>query len=202
MKINNLTQLAEMVGAAQPTVESISRRIYKDTICGAWVDAQPIGVRKIARFKVVFSDSIFGPVAHQWQCNGRGAWHNFGEAITPVELKEFIGGQEPKLVGPYKYDWHNMLKVEEAAGKNMAEVHTSASNVKWLPRKPNTGWVELPVTVYKQGVRVGSIVEGSDACTEVQELTFPFTEREFWAAVKQVEEEAEQLWQEANCEEV
>ena len=50
------------------------------------------------------------------------------------------------------------------------------------------------------GLRLGSIVEGSDACTESYTLEFPFYVNEFWVSLDQIEEEAEYLWQEANSE--
>tara|TARA_Y100001973_G_C5170162_1_gene318557 strand:- start:290 stop:637 length:348 start_codon:yes stop_codon:yes gene_type:complete len=48
------------------------------------------------------------------------------------------------------------------------------------------------------GVKVGSIVEGSDAETDVHTIKFPFKMKEFWAALDEVESEAEMLWNEAN----
>ena len=50
-------------------------------------------------------------------------------------------------------------------------------------------------------VRVGSIVEGSDAETETVVLEWPFTEDDFWEVVEQVNDEADALWYEANGEE-
>ena len=43
-------------------------------------------------------------------------------------------------------------------------------------------------------VRVGSIVEGSDVCTEVQVLPFPFEEEALDDAIAAVEAEAEEIW--------
>jgi hypothetical protein len=45
-KIHNLTELAALVGAAHSTIESVARRIYKDTECGAWVDERKIGTTR------------------------------------------------------------------------------------------------------------------------------------------------------------
>jgi hypothetical protein len=50
------------------------------------------------------------------------------------------------------------------------------------------------------GVKVGSIVEGSDAETEVHTLKFPFKLEDFWASLKDVEEEASILWNEAHAD--
>ena len=37
MIIRNIGDLAEYLGAAEATNDSISRRVYKDTGCGAWM---------------------------------------------------------------------------------------------------------------------------------------------------------------------
>lgn len=97
--LDSLEALADHIGANEPTEPSMSRRVYKDTACGAWLE-----------------------VAH----NGDG-----------------------------------------------------------------TLW----------GVRVGSIVEGSDACVEPVELAFPFTEAQWDEAIQNVEAEAERLWTETHGEE-
>ena len=49
-------------------------------------------------------------------------------------------------------------------------------------------------------VTVGSIVEGSDYGTENHTLQFPFTLKEFWDALGNVEDEAKQIWNEVNEE--
>lgn len=49
-------------------------------------------------------------------------------------------------------------------------------------------------------VRLGSIVEGSDAETTVHALTYPFRVGHFWDALDEVNMEACALWDEANAE--
>ena len=53
-----------------------------------------------------------------------------------------------------------------------------------------------------EGVKVGSIVEGSDACAETRELEFPFESKEFWDACQAVDDEASALWDEAQAESI
>jgi hypothetical protein len=101
--IRSTAQLADIL-STDPTIESVSRSIYKNTDCGAWVDERPVGKTRKMRFKVIFGNSIYGPVAHQWQAAGRGTWRHFGEALTPRELAMYIGGPEPKMVGPILLD--------------------------------------------------------------------------------------------------
>jgi hypothetical protein len=44
------------------------------------------------------------------------------------------------------------------------------------------------------GVAVGSIVEGVDYGTETHTLTYPFEIDAFWSALKEVEDEADEIW--------
>lgn len=51
------------------------------------------------------------------------------------------------------------------------------------------------------GVRVGSIVEGADPCTEVHDRLFPFTDEQFWDSLQAVEDEAKEIWDDTHgCE--
>lgn len=58
-------------------------------------------------------------------------------------------------------------------------------------------WIEFD----KDGVRVGSIVEGCDFGTAVYPLKYPFTEKDFDDRMEAIEKEAEALWEWANAEE-
>jgi len=54
----------------------------------------------------------------------------------------------------------------------------------------------------EDGVSMGSIVEGTDATTPIQTLTYPFPEKAFWDALNQVEYDAEDIWHDTHgCEE-
>lgn len=44
------------------------------------------------------------------------------------------------------------------------------------------------------GIMIGSIVEGVEQCTQEYTLTFPFSEEDYDRAVRQVEEEAQSIW--------
>jgi len=52
----------------------------------------------------------------------------------------------------------------------------------------------------KDGVVVGSIVEGAQCGTENHKLTYPFSLDDFYAALSKVEVEADQIWNEVNNE--
>ena len=49
-------------------------------------------------------------------------------------------------------------------------------------------------------VRVGSIIEGSDAEVTSCPLRYPFTMDDFWMALDVVQDEARLLWDEANTD--
>jgi hypothetical protein len=46
----------------------------------------------------------------------------------------------------------------------------------------------------RAGVLIGSIVEGTEACTMSRSLTFPFSADDYQEAVRAVEEEAQEIW--------
>ena len=59
---------------------------------------------------------------------------------------------------------------------------------------------EAPKYDHVVGIVVGSIVEGSDVdCTPI-ELPFPFSMEEFSKACESIEDEADEIWHEWNCE--
>ena len=51
-------------------------------------------------------------------------------------------------------------------------------------------WLETD----KEGVSVGSIVEGSDQGTETYKLNYPFEIKDFWNSLDAVEQEAQEIW--------
>lgn len=50
------------------------------------------------------------------------------------------------------------------------------------------------------GIRIGSIVEGSDACVDAEDLMFPFTEKEFEDLIDGINNEASYLWERDNSD--
>lgn len=51
------------------------------------------------------------------------------------------------------------------------------------------------------GIELGSIVEGSDATTGTRTLEYPFTQDDYNDAIQAIEQEADELWNEANLDE-
>lgn len=62
------------------------------------------------------------------------------------------------------------------------------------------GWGAHLWVPHCTGIKVGSIVEGSDAEVGPIELHFPFTNEQLWDAVQEVNDEACALWDEANTD--
>jgi hypothetical protein len=54
------------------------------------------------------------------------------------------------------------------------------------------------IKILDDGIKLGSIVEDSDAETETYILKFPFTIDKFWNTLGEIECEADILWHEAN----
>jgi hypothetical protein len=57
-------------------------------------------------------------------------------------------------------------------------------------------WIE----VIDGGIKLGSIVEGSDAETQTHTLMYPFNMTDFDETIEFIENEADKLWHEANDE--
>lgn len=92
--------------------------------------------------------------------------------------------------------------VEELA----ASIGTAHNTIESISRAIYKGtdcgaWVDARTVDDKPGIGVGSIVEGVERTTETQELAFPFSDKQFWSAVAQVEKEAGEIWNETHgCE--
>lgn len=72
----------------------------------------------------------------------------------------------------------------------------------WTYKYTDCGaWVDARQIGGRAGIGTGSIVEGVDRVTDIQELAFPFTEKQLWDALQRVEEQAEKIWDETHgCE--
>lgn len=57
------------------------------------------------------------------------------------------------------------------------------------------------ITFWDDCIDIGSIVEGCDYGTDTYTLTYPFEIKEFWDALKAVEDEADSIWESTHgCE--
>tara|TARA_R110000772_G_scaffold249530_2_gene363933 strand:+ start:71016 stop:71327 length:312 start_codon:yes stop_codon:yes gene_type:complete len=86
-------------------------------------------------------------------------------------------------------NFYSFLEARELGEKSFPEVERNTYKFT------NCGaWIKETT----KGVVVGSIIEGSDACCEEIVLEYPFNIKEFWQALDQIENEADELWREAN----
>lgn len=60
-------------------------------------------------------------------------------------------------------------------------------------------WAKVEYRDAKGFLTIGSIVEGSDAEVVPRTLEFPFSAQDLARAIADVEMDAEDLWEEANC---
>jgi hypothetical protein len=88
--IRNLAGLARLLGS-RPTIDAVSRRVYKGTECGAWVaETQAALPPAERRFQVAFEDTQDGPAAVLWRPGRRVAWRLFTKDAAPEGLVFFL----------------------------------------------------------------------------------------------------------------
>jgi hypothetical protein len=197
--LTNHAELADYMGASRVTEDSMSSRLYKDTECGAWlVLLHPKQLLKLRTevWTMCLRQSIVGPV-----CLGlrkRGETKLTPEA-APSEVRdfmdlEFCGGHwlVPKSA-VIEDPWHFFL-----AGPKDCKVTRRGSRL-YVTTK-----VEVPCSggeMLSAGVRIGSIVEGTDAEVPPVELRYPFSEEDWEKAVQKIEEGAQEIWNDTHgCE--
>lgn len=223
--IRNLSELCALMGAGECTIESLSRRVYKSTDCGAWAAAiapgwVPSG-RRHTRVSVLGMPSLRGWTIHAIRLNGRAVF-DIGKRYTgptgtelgtpkvdrmvPQEVLAYVQAQEERL--PV---WGRKVYTcdQDASECLRRTLHDQEGKGDGFTVDRFRAWervrFELPVTnlVFRGqgGVTVGSIVEGTEACTQTHELLFPFTEKTWWDTLDQVEKEADSIWNETHgCE--
>lgn len=197
MKIENYQDLALILGARDESEESISHRVYKDTSCGAWAKLEtdiPTGKMKRQNWRVIIlkvGDRFRAATARQeqdgdWMPLPR--WQNW--QYWSKELTECVA-------------WDAGL---DEKGYILDETIVEYLNgIEWgnfgLPKGQK--YFEVSFDAYtggyaSLGVSFGSIVEGIDACTEVETVAFPCEEQDIWDALQRVEDEANYLWMETH----
>lgn len=219
--IRNFADLCARAGASTDTIESLGRRVYKDTDCGAWVEViQPGWVqvgRRQAKVSILGMPSLKGWTAHAIRVNGRTVF-DIGQRYTGRANSEHGTAQVDRRVPQEVLDY--LQANEEVLRSCRKKVYTcdrEASEVLHQTLRDQGGkgdgftidrfraWervrFDLPVAhlVWKKGgVRIGSIVEGADACTQTRELFFPFSEQAWQDALEGVEKEADWIWRETH----
>lgn len=178
--LNNLRDVAEYLGVdvgADDTDERVnerlSRRVYKDTECGAWakVVTRPVLVTEPQSWT-----ARYAKVDGVWTLAGLsrdGQPHEFS----------VHGGQ---VRGYFFWDGADLQEFLEGIAFGQSDFTSTETLDIVLPNGSKTVFV------------VGSIVEGSDAEVWPIEVTLPCPESSIDAAIEAVEAEADRLWREAN----
>jgi len=203
--IRNLEELVNHVGAAHDTIEAIAHRVYKDTACGAWVLARPPGprARLYQWWRAEIALTVVGlrviGIAPPHKAYIRPCLAGYPETL-PVEVAEYL--QLASVESGWS-SYMNLKKDEELGVWKMLE--TSGARLRSsnpaLIRKLRFE-VTLPSKrMDRGGVAIGSIVEGVDVEVGPVELRYPFSEEDWWEAVRGVEDEAQRIWDETHgCE--
>jgi hypothetical protein len=193
MKIRSQEDLAEALGASNSTEEGISHRVYKDTDCGAWVKLLEPGMDEVGKRKetwtALINPSIVGPRVVKVRKNGC-------RSIDPLEAPQYVK------------DYLQLTKDRGIEGeKNFNEfvdrLHLSPDAVEnMVPKGIGIRVIfHVDAPVFKKhggGIRIGSIVEGTDAEVTPVELLYPFTKDDLDKAIERVEIEASHIWDETH----
>jgi hypothetical protein len=188
--IRNFKDLAALVSAS-PTINSISRRIYKSTTCGAHVNIVTpqtcIARRKTVTVRAHGRIAIDGYRWLSFTVNGKKT----EDKKTIEEIAEYL--EAKKVNNTLRSPWDIKIYVERALkAKKTADLTGRLTGHLNLVLKFK---FDLPVfKTFPEGISIGSIVEGVDYGTETQNLTYPFSAKAFWAAISHVEQEAKNIW--------
>lgn len=182
-----------------------SRRVYKSTECGAWLAfvTQPPIEASMREFRVCLATGRKGTEITQV----REGDDLLGESEWPIEFKHFMSiepfpGFEENFEPLSKLSLvslaagaGNSTQGEEGHDVLERRASTLVLKVRVKCEKPK----DLPVPAFGvYGIRLGSIVEGSDAEVDGGSFDFPFTEAEYEHAIEDMESECDRLWHEAN----
>lgn len=200
--IRSFKDLCRLVG--EDTVAGIGRRLYKSIDCGPWfiLLCRETPRKEYPLSAVVSEDS-----------EGLKIFVRGNEAYR----KDFIGFCSFDDSGRYDGDGTQDLAgyiqlVKDFVMENPGEISYKVFKKSVHLRKIYTQSREFREIYYEDkeaydppigaiGVKMGSIVEGSDYCAGPYELFFPFSADEFWKMVEGIDNECKEAWEEANSEE-
>lgn len=182
--LRTIEDVANHLGAAHPTNESISRRVYKDTSCGAWAKVEDEDIVGERSFRVKFERSIIGDVL----CTA----HRGGRALPLADL--------PNAARDY------LCVVERERNLVFDEVSGPLATLDGdgITRRGSSTFVSFTCSVplgTRKVFRVGSIVEGTDAEVCPETVPLPCTGDQIDKAIACVESAADDIWNETHgCE--
>jgi hypothetical protein len=194
-----LADVALYLGANEPTNESLSRRVYKDTDCGAWAKVEEgtqVLRKRMQEWVATLRVGINGVHVVKLRRVGYGATEL--EKVPP-RVREYLQVAEGQrsLTTLTREDFDG-LKEDESQGGGEGVLRVT---VRSELEKVATFRVEVPQT--RQGLYFlcGSIVEGSDAEVTAAPVWLPCKPEEIDTALQYVEEEADRIWDEMRAEE-
>lgn len=201
--VHNYSELAYYFDVNHPTEELISRKLYKLTNCGAWLQFSKFE-NTVANVKQRWHfmlnphwnrDRESIPVhsvkaGGSWN-KGKREWKAPSEAGIPDAVSEFL-----QIVT----DRANNYYMTDISWNQLQDIAVKRANV-WVHGTVLTVYLSVPVTKTVLGITIGSIVEGVDFDASPVDLQFPFTIEELDKAIQSVEDECEYIWQQTHgCE--
>jgi hypothetical protein len=193
--IRNAQELADHIGANDATEASLSRRLYKNTDCGAWlalVDVKRGGKARKEKWQVFARLGIGGRVYFIARRNSRGVWLTAKK--MPEHLRSYLlldNGLNMVFGESTFSDWTDFVAAVCSSEDCKVQKRARAGKfaIQFLLSVEGKG----PSST-RPGAKIGSIVEGSDRCAESVTLVFPFTAKEWREAVQSVEDEVDEIW--------
>jgi hypothetical protein len=150
---------------------SLSRRLYKDTDCGAWARVALPGTKKV------------GSRPETWTCSYRKVAGIWERGLLLFDGDPVLDSKVPAAV--LSYFWPAEVDVQETL-QDLAEGRADFQL---------TETIDVPVLKPHGGVlTVGSIVEGTDAEVVASPVYLPCKSEELDVAVQYVEDECASIW--------
>lgn len=212
--IRTVDDFARLVGADEPTQPMISRRIYKDTDCGAWMQWQTeTGRTRRISLDFRFRRSIAGFVVLARR--GRREWINAirlaEQGLSPKSLQTLKDALCLDSSGRIPHDTlptFTLSALAAAIVENLTSAGWTVTGAGTCDRRAmlSARWTKAETfTPYKApqvtGIIVGSIVEGCDGDATPFTLSFPFTVAEYKRHLAALEDQCDEMWHECNDEE-
>lgn len=202
-RIRNYAELAAHLGI-EATEAALSDAVYGATECGAWAKFITGDVTKVVseRWHLTLQPSITGvfvsSVKQGGKWDARRGYRSPEHTPLPQELIDYCllvrhESNNPNLQGRWKIDeltWGDLQKL--VAGNDKEALHDKVLTTT-IARVMKVG--------ERQGIMIGSIVEGMDAEADPVRLYFPFTVADFNRAVQAVEDEVDMILALAETEE-
>lgn len=215
--ITNLSDYLNYFCASSPW--AAGRRLYKDTACGPWTIflyyLTPVFTRNVT---LAVGRSTSGKLRVVYREEGMG----YRDTVEMGDLS--LLGFDAR--GFARRGWYSLTKFRKAATDFATRQKNKDVRIMVHPGHPHSGefdrrrvWItleqdipEVMGEVYYEdkaatsdipdcvGVKIGTIVEGSDACPDSVTLLFPFTKEDLDKTVQELNAEASAMWEEANSE--